>query len=84
MIFNKKRAFFQNKLTESIGKPKDLWKALKALDMPNKVYSCEVKALKINNNEINFCPHEITFFYLYIFLRTKFSPNTFNFNQIES
>ena len=49
MIFNKKRAFFQNKLTESIGEPKDLWKALKSLRSPNKVSSCEVKALKINN-----------------------------------
>ena len=49
MVFNKKRAFFQNKMTESIGKPKDLWKALKSLWQPNKVFSCQVKALKINN-----------------------------------
>ena len=44
----KKRAFFKNKLAESIGgKPKDLWKTLKPLGLPNKVSSCEVKALKI-------------------------------------
>ena len=49
MIFNKKRACFQNKLFESTGKPKDLWKALKSLGLSYKVSSCEVKALKINN-----------------------------------
>ena len=45
----KREHFFKNKLTESIGKPKDLWKALKPLGLPNKVYSREVKALKIDN-----------------------------------
>ena len=49
MIFNKKRSFFENKLIESIGKPKDLWKALKSLGFPNKISSCEFRALKINN-----------------------------------
>ena len=33
----------------TIGNPKDLWKALKSLGLPNKLSSCEVKALKINN-----------------------------------
>ena len=51
MTFDKKRLFFEKKikLTESIGKPKDLWKALKSLGLPNKISSCEVSALKINN-----------------------------------
>ena len=49
MIINKKRAFLENKLTESIGKPKDLWKALRSLGLPSKTSSCEVNALKINN-----------------------------------
>ena len=31
MIFNKKRSFFEKKLSESIAKLKDLWKALKFL-----------------------------------------------------
>ena len=39
----------KKKLSESIGKPKDLWKALKSLGLPNKISSCEVSALKINN-----------------------------------
>ena len=39
----------EKKLSESIGKPKDLWKALKSLGLPNKISSCEVSALKINN-----------------------------------
>ena len=49
MIINKKRAFPENKLTESIGKPKDLWKALRSLGLPSKTSSCEVNALKINS-----------------------------------
>ena len=51
MIFDKKRSFFEKKIiiSESIGKPKDLWKALKSLGLPNKMSSCEVSALKMNN-----------------------------------
>ena len=49
MIFDKKRSFFEKKLSESIAKPKDLWKTLKSLGLPHKISSCEVKGLKINN-----------------------------------
>ena len=49
MIINKKRAFLENKLTESIGKLKDLWKALRSLGLPSKTSSYEVNALKINS-----------------------------------
>ena len=49
MIFDKKRSFFEKKLSESIGKPKDLWKALKSLVLSNKISSCEVSTLKMNN-----------------------------------
>ena len=45
MIFNKNRSFFEKKLSESIGTPKDLWKALKSLGLPNKIPSCEVSVL---------------------------------------
>ena len=49
MIINEKRAFYETKLTESIGRPKDLWKALKSLGLFSKTPSCEVNALKIKN-----------------------------------
>ena len=45
MIFNKNRSFFEKKISESIGTPKELWKALKSLGLPNKIPSCEVSAL---------------------------------------
>ena len=48
LIFNKKKGCFENKLSECIGKPKELWKALKSLGLPNKTSSCEVSALKVN------------------------------------
>ena len=37
LIINKKKSFFENKLKESIGKPKELWKNLKAIGLPKKV-----------------------------------------------
>ena len=48
LIFNNKKDYFENKLNECIGKPKELWKALKSLGLPNKTSSCEVSALKVN------------------------------------
>ena len=48
LIFNKKKDYFENKLNECIGKPKELWKALKSLGLPNKTSSCEVSAVKVN------------------------------------
>ena len=48
MIFNKKKYYFENKLNECIGKRKELWKALKSLGLPNKTFSCEVSARKVN------------------------------------
>ena len=39
----------KKKISESIGKPKDLRKALKSLGLPNKIASCEVSALRIHN-----------------------------------
>ena len=48
LIFNKKKDYFENKLNKCIGKPKELWKALKSLGLPNKTSSCEVNALKVN------------------------------------
>ena len=49
MIFNKKRSVFEKKLSESIAKPTDLWKALKSLGLPDETSSFEVNALKTNN-----------------------------------
>ena len=48
MIFNKEKDHFQNKLSQCIGKPKELWKVLKSLGLPKKISSCEVSALKAN------------------------------------
>ena len=37
-----KTGFFENRLIESITKPKDLWKALRSLGLPSKTSSGEV------------------------------------------
>ena len=49
MFFNKKKWLFKRKLSDYIGKSKDLWKALKSLGLPNKISSYKVSDLKINN-----------------------------------
>ena len=36
------------KINECVGKPKELWKALKSLGLPNNTSSCEVRALEVN------------------------------------
>ena len=44
-------------LNESIGKPKELWKALKALVLANKILLMQKKYIKINKtaqHDINF------------------------------
>ena len=45
LISRKKIGFFENKLTERVGKPKDLWREPKSLDVPYKSGGCIVRAL---------------------------------------
>ena len=48
LIAKKKKEFFEKKLKECIGKPKDLWKAIKSLGLPNKSGGCIVGVLAKN------------------------------------
>ena len=47
LIAKKKKYFFENKL-KCISKPKDLWKTIKSLGLPNKSGGCIVGALAEN------------------------------------
>ena len=49
LISYKKKSFSENKLNDSIGKPKELWKALKSLGLPSKTSICGTTALKVKN-----------------------------------
>ena len=44
----KKKTFFENRFSDIIGKPKDLWKALNSLDLPNKTV-CGTNVIKVTN-----------------------------------
>ena len=46
LIAEKERNYFETKLTKNIGKPKELWKTLKTLGLPNKVSIATINALK--------------------------------------
>ena len=49
LISQKKRVYYENKLEENIGKPKELWKTLKSLGLPNKKISSSTFCLKEDN-----------------------------------
>ena len=56
MIFNKKRAFFEEKLTDAREKFKYLWKKLKSIGLLSKNSSKEVSALRVNNTALSEFP----------------------------
>jgi len=54
-ISSKKVSFFEEKLNQNIGKPKELWKTLKDLGLPNKKSTGSTKVcLKKENGDICF------------------------------
>ena len=59
MIFNKKRAFFEEKLTDAREKFKYLWKKLKSIGLLSKNSSKEVSALRVNNTALSEFPLKI-------------------------
>ena len=49
MITIKKQAFFKEKLSETIGKSKELWESLKSRGVPNKTVISNFNAIKQDN-----------------------------------
>ena len=49
LISYTKKTFLKNRLDDSIGKPKELCKALKFLDLSDETSICQTNALKVNN-----------------------------------
>ena len=49
MITAKVRPFLDDKLSECIGKPKELWEALKSLSIPKKILFSDFSAVESNN-----------------------------------
>ena len=49
LISHNKKKFFANRLSDSIGKRKELWKALKFLRLPSKMSVCGTTVLKVKN-----------------------------------
>ena len=56
LIKNKKKQFFEEKLKENVGKPKELWKTLKSLGLPNKKSSSSNVCLHNEKGELTFEP----------------------------
>ena len=49
LIASKKQAFFQEKLSETIGKSKELWESLKSLGMPKRTVVSNFNAIEEND-----------------------------------
>ena len=49
LIASKKQAFFEEKLSETIGKPKELWESLKSLGMPKRTVISNFNAIEEND-----------------------------------
>ena len=43
--------FFENRFNDSIGKPRQLWKALKSPGLPSKTSVCGTTAVKVKNTK---------------------------------
>ena len=49
LLQKKKKKFFKEKLSETIGKPKELWESLKSLGLPNKTVISNFNAIEQDN-----------------------------------
>ena len=54
MICNKKKLFFEIRLKQSIGKPKELWKNLKEIGLPKQPTSKSNNICLMNNGILSF------------------------------
>ena len=52
LIASKNKNFFEEKLPETIAKPKELWESLKSLGMPNKTVISNFNAIEENDTLI--------------------------------
>ena len=88
LIFNETKDYFENRLNECIGKPKELWKALKSLGLPNKISSSEVSALKVNKtaqHDKNLALGEFKNYYSNLagnLLKNPLTPNKFTLKTV--
>lgn len=58
LIAEKKRNYFEMKLTENIGKPRKLWKSLRALGLPSKASIATINALR-DHEVVKYDPNTI-------------------------
>ena len=59
LVVTKKQAFVKEKISQSVGKPKELYKSLKYLGMPNKTLISNFNAME-DNDTLNYDTHSIS------------------------
>ena len=59
LVVTKKQAFVKEKISQSVGKPKELYKSLKYLGMPNKTLISNFNAME-DNDTLNYDTHAIS------------------------
>ena len=89
LISHKKKKFFENRLNDSIGKPKEVWKALKSLGLPSKTSVCGTTALKVKNTTSFETKSTLNVFKNYystlannLLKKLPIPPNRYTFNSV--
>ena len=89
LIASKKQAFFEEKVSETIGKPKELWESLKYLSMPKRTVISNFNAIE-ENDTLNYDTSSISKIFKNFFLNlaksllTKFPnpPDKYNLQSV--
>ena len=74
LITAKERQFFDDKLSEYIENPKEIWQTLKSFDMPKKILISNFNAVE-SNNKLTFDKKTIPKIFQDFFLNLAESPS---------
>ena len=89
LISYQKKKFFENRLNDSIGKPKKLSKVLNSLGLPSKTSVCGTTAIKVKNatsfetkSTLDAFKNYFSTLAVNLLKKTYNSPNRYTFNFI--
>ena len=88
-LISYKKKLFEYRLNDSIGKPKELWKALKSLGLLSKLSVCRTTALRVKNATSFETKSTLDVFKNYystlaenLLKKIPTPPNTYTFNSV--
>ena len=70
----KNKHFFEEKLSETISEPKELWESLKSLAMPNKTIISNFSAIE-ENDTLTYDTRSVSKIFIFFFKLIEVSPD---------